>query len=107
MPFEFINSNDILDDTTRRRIRSHAALGRNKGKKVSRPSRKSASMTSRTPFSIPTIMKGASVSAEKPYNIERPIDDGLLFPGHLPNESKGLAKKGKSMILQKTLYCLA
>ncbi|GFF29052.1 hypothetical protein IFM61606_10282 [Aspergillus udagawae] len=38
-------------------------------------------------------MKGASVTAEKPYDIERPIDDGLLFPGLLPNESKGLAKK--------------
>ncbi|KAE8343120.1 hypothetical protein BDV24DRAFT_129712 [Aspergillus arachidicola] len=93
MPFEFINNNDLVDDDTRKRIRGHAALGRNKGKRVSRPSRKSVSMTARTLFRIPMIVKGASVTPKESCNIERPIDDGLILPGILPEESKGLVKK--------------
>ncbi|KAF2812783.1 uncharacterized protein BDZ99DRAFT_555576 [Mytilinidion resinicola] len=39
MPFQFIDSNASADRATRRRIRSHAAMGKNVGRKIVRPSR--------------------------------------------------------------------
>lgn len=107
MPYEFIYHNDVLNNAARKRIRSHAALGRNKGKKISRPSRKTASTTAATSFSILAKMEGASEVAKIGFYIERPIDDGLFFPGLLPGESKGLVKKGVSMTLQWILCYLS
>lgn len=94
MPFEFISNNGLNNDATRTRIRSHAARGIIKGNKISRQSRKTALAPTTTSFRVPLIMRGSSEAKEKIYDIERPIDDGLLFPGLLPGESKGLVKKG-------------
>ena len=102
MPFEFINNND-LSDATRKRIRRHAAVGRNKGKRISRPSKKDVSTTVTTLFRVPLILQGASKAKEKVCDIERPIDDGLFFPGLLPGESKGLVKEGTSLAFPKIL----
>ncbi|KAH6848153.1 hypothetical protein B0I37DRAFT_308737 [Chaetomium sp. MPI-CAGE-AT-0009] len=40
MKFEFVDNSGTIDGTTRKRIRSHVAIGRNAGKKISRPSKK-------------------------------------------------------------------
>ncbi|KAE8381499.1 hypothetical protein BDV26DRAFT_255307 [Aspergillus bertholletiae] len=92
MPFEFINNND-LDNTTRKRIRSRAALGKNKGKKISRPSRKDLLATATNAvLRVPLTIGDISKAKREVERIERPLDDGLLFPGLLPGEPKGLAK---------------
>ncbi|KAH1637309.1 hypothetical protein KXX16_004983 [Aspergillus fumigatus] len=95
MPFEFIdNHNDLShNDAARKRIRSHAALGKNRGKKIMRPSTKGVSTTTITSFRIPFIMRGDSKAKRQDPTIERPIDDGLIFPGLLPGESKGIVKE--------------
>jgi hypothetical protein len=93
MAFEFINNNN-LNDATKKRIRSHAALGKNKGKKISRPPRKDALTTVMTSFRVPLIIQRVSEAKRTVEEIERPLDDGLFFPGLLPGESKGLVKKG-------------
>ena len=105
MPIEFINNNGLLNNATRKRIRSHAALGRNKGKKITRPSRKDVSTTT-TPFRTPTTMKRVSEAVEIGSDIERPIGDALFFPVLLPGESKRLAKKGMNVTLRRILYWL-
>lgn len=42
MPFEFIDNTAPVDTAARQRIRRQAALGKNLGRKLSRPSRKQA-----------------------------------------------------------------
>ncbi|KAK3293589.1 uncharacterized protein B0H64DRAFT_327211 [Chaetomium fimeti] len=42
MKFEFVDNSGAIDGTARKRIRSHVAIGRNAGKKISRPSKKKA-----------------------------------------------------------------
>jgi hypothetical protein len=42
MKFRFIDNNEAGDGAVRKQIRSHVAKGRNRGKKLSRPSRKTA-----------------------------------------------------------------
>jgi hypothetical protein len=96
MPFEFINNNS-LTNATRRRIRSHAALGKNKGKKITRRSRKDVLTTATAQFRVPLRVQAVSEAEKKVQDIERPVDDGLFFPGLRPGESKGLVKKGISL----------
>ncbi|KAF7589538.1 hypothetical protein BBP40_004203 [Aspergillus hancockii] len=93
MPLEFINHNSLLNDAVRKRIRSHAASGKNKGKTITRPSRKNALAITTTSFRIPNIIDNASKAAENRFNLERRIDDGLYFQALLPGESKGLVVK--------------
>ncbi|KAH6622688.1 hypothetical protein F5144DRAFT_497292 [Chaetomium tenue] len=40
MKFEFVDNSNAIDKTARKRIRSHVAIGRNAGKKISRRSKK-------------------------------------------------------------------
>jgi hypothetical protein len=40
MRFEFIDNSTVIDRTSRRQIRSHVAKGRNAGRKLNRPSRR-------------------------------------------------------------------
>jgi hypothetical protein len=101
MSFEFINNNSFNDDT-RKRIRSHAAVGRNRGKRISRPSRKDILTTATTSFRVPLVIKAAAEAKEKIYDIERPVDDGLFFPGLLPGESKEIVKKGMTLAFKDT-----
>lgn len=61
-----------------------------------RPSTKGVSTTTITSFRIPFIMRGDSKAKRQDPTIERPIDDGLIFPGLLPGESKGIVKEGNS-----------
>jgi hypothetical protein len=105
MAFEFINNNN-LNDATKKRIRSHAALEKNKGKKISRRARKDALTTATTSFRVPLIIQGVSEAERRVEEIERPLDDGLSFPGLLPGESKGLVKKGVFPTCPIYLTCL-
>lgn len=104
MPFEFIDNNTFPNDAARKIIRTHAALGRNKGKRLTRPSRKDASRTTTTPFHVPAIVAKASkfeesLEIERTESPERPVDDGLVFPGLLPGETKSLVKNGLSRLV--------
>ncbi len=47
MKFQFVNNNGAVDGAARKQIRSHVAMGRNAGRKLSRPSRKKL-LTART-----------------------------------------------------------
>jgi hypothetical protein len=99
MPLEFINNESLLNDGVRKWIRRHAALGRNKGKKLRRTSRK-ASSTGMTLLRKPAAIQGIADVAQKWCDIERPVDNGLFFPGFQPGVSKVLVKKGMSVIRQ-------
>lgn len=78
MPFEFVDNNAAaIDRATRKRIRSHVAIGRNAGKKLVRKSRKDIDA------SIPRI--------------EWPVGDDVSlfpFPEQVTPESKGLVRRG-------------
>ncbi|OJI99598.1 hypothetical protein ASPVEDRAFT_39002 [Aspergillus versicolor CBS 583.65] len=96
MPFHFINNDDVLNDGVKKQIRSYAAVGRNKGRKISRRSRKDVStLAATTPFRIPLTLVEELPAERHDSNevIERPVGDGLFFPGLLPGESNGVVKK--------------
>lgn len=108
MPFQFINNDNLSDNATRKQIRRHAALGINKGRKVSRMPRKEVLTDTTTEFRVPLIMGGTSAErSERNDEIERPIDDGLFLPDLLPGEPKGLVKKGESGTPIQDKYCVA
>jgi len=102
MPFQFIDG-AAIDSTSRKLIRSHAAKGKNLGRKL--PSRrKQSERQSRTPRLaylkdqiVEDIQNHALALDEvSPVIIERPIGDGLsslCFPAELSPASKGLFKK--------------
>jgi len=104
MPFEFVDNNAAIDHAARKRIRAHVALGKNAGKKLSRPSRKKAFgvKTSTTLIHIPkgveTTHAHDSESAEEVLpEIEQQIGDGLSilsFPVRLTPGYKRLVQKG-------------
>ncbi|KAH8689180.1 hypothetical protein BGW36DRAFT_433944 [Talaromyces proteolyticus] len=87
MPFEFIDNNHpLIDRAARKRIRSHAALGKNVGRKVMRPSRKSAQRVGAKVLPGLTYKpKSIKISNTKAYDrtlddvseIQRQVGDGL------------------------------
>ncbi|KFY31546.1 hypothetical protein V493_01003 [Pseudogymnoascus sp. VKM F-4281 (FW-2241)] len=86
MPFEFVDNNAAIDGATRRRIRSHVAIGKNAGKTLMRPSRikTNGREVGAKPIaaivSIPRVVADArNVEVEESggYSIERMIGDGL------------------------------
>jgi hypothetical protein len=94
MPFEFIDNNTTISRAERKRIRSHAAKGRNVGKTIIRPSRKKLAVTR-------TVQpeNKENQPREPRREIERQIGDGLSVLGlpAPPNlASKRLVQKGES-----------
>ncbi|KAI5459123.1 hypothetical protein BGZ63DRAFT_271394 [Mariannaea sp. PMI_226] len=99
MAFQFID-NSSIDGATRKRIRSHAALGKNAGKTLNRPSRKNAQrprvMTATALVRVPKAVRDTYKSErnEPPVpELERQIDDGICFPVELAAESRQLARQ--------------
>ncbi|KAF2493962.1 hypothetical protein BU16DRAFT_562918 [Lophium mytilinum] len=75
MPFQFIDSNASIDRATRRRIRSHVAMGKNVGRKIVRPSRIKA--FERRPETSKAIIHIPKIS-EHTYDLECTKD---MVPG--------------------------
>ncbi|KAH6884390.1 hypothetical protein B0T10DRAFT_130463 [Thelonectria olida] len=99
MPFEFIDNNSI-DSAARKRIRSHAALGKNAGRTLARSSRKKAQaprvMTATTLIRIPKTVQDAFLAdrnEDAVPEIERQVADGVCFPVQLASESRRLAQR--------------
>ncbi|KPM42944.1 hypothetical protein AK830_g3627 [Neonectria ditissima] len=97
-----ISQNTVaIDHATRKRIRSHAATGRNAGKSLVRASRKSecappissAANLSRIPDMVWNAYELERNRQAIP-EIERQVGDGLCFPVKLGPGSRHLAKKG-------------
>jgi hypothetical protein len=103
MSFQFIDNKLSIDQAARKQIRRHAATGKNKGKTIVRSSRKHASTTTISSFDLPDIIRKGPNPAKGSSQIERPIDDGLVFPVPLFGESKALVKRG--MIISFTQCC--
>lgn len=103
MPFEFINNNSSeINHAARKRIRSHAALGKNVGKKIARPSRKNAqSLGFKITPSAPCRSKilrqlDDSETSKDPAvpGIHRQLGDGLsVLP--IPKSSRNFTIRGK------------
>lgn len=105
MPFEFIDNNAALSPAARRRIRSHAATGKNAGKTIRRRSKKSAlSGRIRTEFRIQDATRlqsdarpDSEVTKELAPKIEGQVGDALstlFFPVHVPPENRPVVKRG-------------
>ncbi|KAL4801482.1 hypothetical protein BDV18DRAFT_167320 [Aspergillus unguis] len=89
MPFEFIDNNATISRTARRRIRTHAATGKNTNKALARPSKNNVlKKHDVTPFRTPE-----TILARRERQIERPVSDGVLFPIPVPARSKGLVRE--------------
>ncbi|KAL4943511.1 hypothetical protein BDV06DRAFT_135303 [Aspergillus oleicola] len=102
MSFEFIDNNTAIDRTARKRIRTHAAIGKNANRTLTRPSRVAAlKANTATPFYTPeTITQRAhedtttsSPTDTEVVEVERPLTDGLLFPVPVPARSRRLVKE--------------
>lgn len=102
MPFEFIDNNSSsIDHAARKRIRSHAASGKNVGKKIVRPSRKNAQNLG---FKITTSVQPDSKNPRQPDDsiagedqistgIHCQLGNGLsLLP--IPGHSKNFTIRG-------------
>ncbi|KAL2832970.1 hypothetical protein BDW59DRAFT_94644 [Aspergillus cavernicola] len=112
MPFEFIDNTTAIDRTSRKRIRSHVATGKNANKTLTRPSKALAlkDSSAAAPFHVPSCLRktqaqksqeeknkntreSASSSrsnVEIEIGIDRQWDDGLLFPVPVRGESRYL-----------------
>ncbi|KAL4785207.1 hypothetical protein BJX76DRAFT_189589 [Aspergillus varians] len=99
MPFEFIDNTTAIDRAARRRIRTHAATGKNANRTLTRTSKAIILKDNvTTPFFPPTSIRKARRSAnhnpaDAEIEIERPIGDGARFPIPVPARSKGLVRE--------------
>ncbi|KAL4739302.1 hypothetical protein BDV11DRAFT_170216 [Aspergillus similis] len=94
MVFEFVNNNTAIDSAARRRIRTHAATGKNANRTLTRPSkavvlRGDAAVPFRIPEAIRRLHRDSKVNAE----VERPVTDGLQLPIPVPAGSQGLVRQ--------------
>jgi hypothetical protein len=123
--FEFIDNNAPISRSVRKRIRSHAATGKNAGKVISRPSRKKAlehRFLQISPTSTPsaysasaTTLNDTSSSHASNENgeldddparmgelevveIDRPFGHELCFPVEVDLKSRILARSGKRLL---------
>jgi hypothetical protein len=98
MPFEFVNNNASIDRSARKRIRSHAAIGKNAGKTILRPSRKGAFVLRAKPGTAKVEKAAPDVESEVVMpKVERQIGDGLsvlCLPVPVTPGSKGIVQKG-------------
>ncbi|KAL4910129.1 hypothetical protein BDW74DRAFT_173596 [Aspergillus multicolor] len=96
MSFVFIDNNADIDRATRKRIRTHAATGKNANRTLTRPSRTKAIVrkdSSATPFRVPETITRARRDKTADEEVPRPVTDGLLFPIPVPETSKGLVRE--------------
>ncbi|BCS26452.1 uncharacterized protein APUU_51163S [Aspergillus puulaauensis] len=101
MTFEFIDNSVAIDRAARRRIRTHAATGKNANKTLARSSKAVALKkdNSATLFRTPARIRNAHRSTSdgpgdaEVVEIERPVSDGVLFPIPVPARSKGLVRE--------------
>ncbi|KAK9649136.1 hypothetical protein HCH54_003555 [Aspergillus fumigatus] len=93
MSYQFIDNKLSIDQAARKQIRRHAATGKNRGKKIVQSSRKHASTKTISSFGIPGIIRKGPGPVQETPQIERPINDGLVFPVPLSRESKARVKR--------------
>jgi hypothetical protein len=105
MSFEFIDNKLTIDHVARKQIRRHAAMGKNKGKTIARPSRTDASLTTPSLFHRPKVIGERPGLVKESSRVERPIDDGLVFPVPLFGASKSLVKKGIAAQSMSHRFC--
>lgn len=104
MSFQFVDNGAVCDPATRRRIRSQAALGKNLGKKLVRPSKKRA--LEQKDERKGTTFKTASDTMENDARgsmIGRQVGDGLSVFS-IPEQSlksKGVVKRGMKRPLSR------
>ncbi|KAH8897939.1 hypothetical protein GQ53DRAFT_818191 [Thozetella sp. PMI_491] len=87
MPFQFIDNSSEIGPAARRRIRSHAATGKNLGRTIVRPSRKKAVIVK--PRYGPPPSQLPPKAQDLSPTIERQIGDGLsvlLLPANLSRD---------------------
>ena len=103
MPLEFIDNSATIDRTTRRRIRSHVAMGRNAKKTLVRPSKKKLGLEIKNTTAFIRIPKAIEDTRYSEGNenvvheIERQVGDGLSvlsIPKQLDPGSTGLVQRG-------------
>lgn len=102
MAFEFIDNSVAIDRVARRRIRTHAATGKNANRTLARSSKAVVLKkdNSATPFRAPASIRKARRSTSdrasdaEVVEIERPVSDGVLFPIPVPARSRGLVREG-------------
>lgn len=73
MPFEFIDSTAPIDTQARQRIRRQAALGKNVGRKISRPSRADGRTRSRPQPYAPVDVTSASPGSPGVADVESAV----------------------------------
>lgn len=110
MPFQFVDNNSAIDSSTRRRIRSHVAIGRNVGK--TRPSKKRTNeLSTKKPVGfviIPDIennidgLESNQYGAPKLYHLDDDVLSGCSFLHDVTPVSRDLAKRGIYGHLKKT-----
>lgn len=103
MPFQFVDNTASIDRDARKKIRSHVAIGRNAGKRHSRPSRKEAFVLP-TKTTIQTAVQStpnliSDENVDEASEIERQIGDELsvlclpaplISPGSRPMIRRGM-----------------
>jgi hypothetical protein len=107
MPYEFINNNAQINPTARRRIRSHAATGKNLGKTLVRRSRKDLLGSGPRPFQVTVPERllpppephdtRAQPRQHAATTFDRQIGDGVSIsslPIDFLGESRALVHKG-------------
>ncbi|RAK80781.1 uncharacterized protein BO72DRAFT_396856 [Aspergillus fijiensis CBS 313.89] len=101
MHLEFIDGNTAISATTRKRIRSHVARGKNAGRRLARPSRlNKAHIDPPTYFRIPALLQSQNTKEhqEAMCDIERPITSGLIFPVEMEPQTRDIAHKAFDFI---------
>ncbi|OJJ99581.1 hypothetical protein ASPACDRAFT_1856175 [Aspergillus aculeatus ATCC 16872] len=101
MHLEFIDGNTAISATTRKRIRSHVARGKNAGRRLARPSRlNKAHIHPPTYFRIPALLQSQNTKErqEAICDIERPITSGLIFPVEMEPQTRAIAHKAFDFI---------
>lgn len=95
MGFEFVNNNTAIDSAARKRIRTHAAAGKNANRTLTRPSKAVALRRNvAVPFRIPDTIRRLQRDSKADAEIERPVTDGLQFLIPVPARSQGLVRQG-------------
>ncbi|PYH78603.1 hypothetical protein BO82DRAFT_405046 [Aspergillus uvarum CBS 121591] len=96
MHWEFVDGNTAISATTRTRIRSHVARGKNAGRRLARPSRPSkAHIETPSYLRIPALLQRQITNGDQETicDVERPITSGLIFPVELAPQTRDIAHK--------------
>ncbi|RDW90425.1 uncharacterized protein DSM5745_02200 [Aspergillus mulundensis] len=91
MSFLFIDNSAFIDRATRKRIRTHAATGKNANRTLTRSSKSKGNNV--TPFRVPEAIRREQRNETANGEVARPVTDGLVFPIPVPETSKGLVRE--------------